>query len=142
MTGISLPCGILLLPCRNRTVSSPSASFLNINEIPDPEFIGYMAKFSKNYATAEERKNRESIFLAKKALIDAHNARTDVSFKLGLNKFADYTKEEYMKLLGYAGVPNHATKRVLYHPLPKSTGLDWRLRKNVIGSVKDQGQNP
>jgi C1A family cysteine protease len=39
---------------------------------------------------------RELSFLENKAIIEAHNARTDNSFTLGLTSFADYTGDEFV----------------------------------------------
>ncbi len=35
------------------------------------------------------------------AKVRMNNARNDVTYKLGLNKFSDYTPAEYKKLLGF-----------------------------------------
>ena len=64
------------------------------------QFINYVAKFGKSYATVEEYNARLAIFVQKNAEINRINAEQS-SFKLGLNKFTDYTDAEYKKLLGY-----------------------------------------
>ena len=72
-------------------------------ELPSEEFIGYLSKFQKHYATQAEFDERLKIFNANKAKISKHNDRNDATYRLGLNKFADYTPEEYERILGYIG---------------------------------------
>jgi len=71
------------------------------------------------------------------AIIKAHN-ESESSFKLGINQFADYTHDEYTKLLGY---------KPFTHPLPTAPesnveledSVNW-VTKGAVTPVKNQGQ--
>jgi len=58
-------------------------------------------KYGKSYGTREEYEFRYKLFLESLAHTKINNARNDVTYKLALNKFSDWTKEEYRRLLGY-----------------------------------------
>ena len=60
----------------------------------DAKFALYKAKFGKTYGSPAENKFRTSIFAASLNRIAAHNARSEFSYKLGLNQFSDMTIEE------------------------------------------------
>jgi C1A family cysteine protease len=139
-----LPCG-LLAPCApaptgGHKLAVPKVKYVSTGvELPSEEFIGYLSRFQKNYATQAEFDERLKIYNSNKAKINKHNGRKDVTYRLGINKFADYTEEEYERLLGYMGqkVPS-ATKIKILSPSYKAD-VDWRS-KNAVTSVKDQGQ--
>lgn len=113
--------------------------YLSDSHIVNSDFIGYLSKFKKSYITKSELEAREEIYNANKAKIEAHNARNDVTYKLGLNKFADYTEEEFHRILGYLGQKQPSTKHLKKLGAPKGDGIDWRDRAAVT-PIKDQGQ--
>lgn len=136
------PCGIFFAcPPKNSTAKSNASNHLYLSDahVVDTEFIGYLSKFQKSYITKSELDAREAIFNQNKAKIEAHNARNDVTYKLGLNKFADYTEEEFHRILGYLGQKQPSTKHLKKHSAPKGDGIDWRNR-SAVTPVKDQGQ--
>ena len=56
--------------------------------------------------------NRELSFIENQAIIEAHNAQPDVTFKMGQTPFADYSASEFKdKVLKYAGKRTLAEKR-------------------------------
>ncbi len=67
------------------------------------QYMQYVALNNKHYLTAGEFGVRKALYLETDALINAHNA-TDSSFKLGHNKFSDYTEAERKMMLG--ALPN------------------------------------
>jgi len=69
-------------------------------------------------------------------VIEEHNA-TDSSFKLGHNKFSDFTDFERTAMLGYIA-PETVDEPLVLEPTNDAT-VDWRSKGAVTG-VKDQGQ--
>ncbi|GAB4846954.1 hypothetical protein Ancab_025964 [Ancistrocladus abbreviatus] len=119
----------------------------------DEEVMGiyqwWMAKHRKIYNGLGEREKRFQVFKDNLRFIDEHNSRSNRSYKLGLNKFADLTNEEYRsKYLGTKIDPkrtlmkqkNGGSRRYAYHTgdrLPKA--VDWR-KMGAVNPVKDQGE--
>jgi len=65
------------------------------------DYIRYVTKFGKVYTDLGEYGRRAAIYLENKAKIAEANARNDRGYKLGINKFSDWSKEEYRALLKY-----------------------------------------
>ncbi|RRT59435.1 hypothetical protein B296_00019415 [Ensete ventricosum] len=104
---------------------------------------------SRNALLDEER--RFEVFKDNLRYVDEHNAAADRgehAFRLGLNRFADLTNEEYRaKFLGLRAGASSRSRRALSagsdryrlragDDLPDS--VDWREKGAVVG-VKDQG---
>ncbi|KAJ3677278.1 hypothetical protein LUZ60_003002 [Juncus effusus] len=98
-------------------------------------------------ALGAEDDQRYEIFKDNLKYIDQHNAQADAglhSFRLGLNKFADLTNEEYRSTyLGKRPVGSHKRGKLSDRykvkdgeSLPDS--IDWR-EKGAVTEVKDQG---
>lgn len=107
----------------------------------------WLARHGKQYNALGEKDRRFEIFKDNLRFIDEHNAAADrgeESFRLGLNKFADLTNEEYRKTyLGRAGerkmrvgVKSDRYRVADGEDLPES--VDWR-EKGAVAPVKDQG---
>ncbi|KAF8406281.1 hypothetical protein HHK36_008366 [Tetracentron sinense] len=114
----------------------------------DDEVMGvyesWLAKHGKAYNALGEKDRRFEIFKDNFRFIDEHNAENR-TYKLGLNRFADLTNEEYRAI--YLGTKPDAKRRVSKSKsdryahragenLPES--VDWR-EKGAVVSVKDQG---
>merc|ERR1712061_540236 len=110
------------------------------------EFSSFMNKFGKTYSTSEESKLRFDIFKANVQKMNAHNARKDVSWKMGINQFSDLTDEEFeaRHLGGYKRTPTpqfrpatlKAKEEINTKDLPES--VNW-CDKGACTPVKDQG---
>lgn len=105
-------------------------------------FHNYLATHGKSYATQEEFSLRYSIFKRNLALVRGHNANAiGKTYNLALNKFADYTPQEYRKMLGYKKNSQAANGPVFEADsnteIPAS--IDWR-KEGKVAPVKDQGQ--
>lgn len=138
MLGQYLPCGIIW-KCANFTTALAHPTVTTGVALPEEEFISYLARFQKNYLTQGEFDERLKIFNSNSAKIAKHNARNDVTYTLGINKFADYTQEEYEKLLGYMGQKVPSASKIQILPTSANESIDWRS-KNAVTAVKDQGQ--
>ncbi|KAL6010402.1 hypothetical protein ACLOJK_000833 [Asimina triloba] len=108
-------------------------------------FEEWLTKHGKSYNALGEREKRFEIFKDNLRFIQEHNAGGEHSYKLGLNKFADLTNEEYRSV--YLGTKTDSklrssrpkSGRYLYvegEALPDS--IDWR-EKGAVTAVKDQG---
>ena len=109
----------------------------------------WLVKHKKNYNALGEKEKRFEIFKDNLKLIDQHNSDESQTFKLGLNKFADLTNDEFRSI--YLGKKTKkASMRLLSKMKMKSDqyavkegdqlpeSVDWR-EKGAVASVKDQG---
>lgn len=128
-------------------LASASASF----ERSDKEVLGLYMKWQAQHGKAQngllERGERFEIFKDNLKFIDEHNS-VDRPYKLGLNKFADLTNEEYRNR--FLGTRPNSEKMLLglkkpsirYWPRPSDRlpmAVDWR-KVGAVTEVKDQGQ--
>lgn len=63
------------------------------------DFDDFLRQTGKVYPDEREREFRESIFAAKKSLVDLSNSRVS-SYRLNINTLADMTRKEVATLLG------------------------------------------
>jgi hypothetical protein len=75
-----------------------SSLYTDISGI-EMEFIRFVAKFGKSYGTKEEFAMRANIFKQNYARIIEENLNIDNTFTLGINKFADWTPDEFKQIL-------------------------------------------
>lgn len=109
-------------------------------------YEAWLVKHGKAYNALGEKEKRFGIFKDNLRFIDEHNSQ-NLTYRLGLNRFADLTNEEYRSM--YLGVKPGAT-RVTRKVSRKSDRyaarvgdalpdfVDWRKEGAVVG-VKDQG---
>ncbi|XP_054791965.1 cysteine proteinase mucunain-like [Prosopis cineraria] len=104
----------------------------------------WLVEHGKVYNALGEKEKRFEIFKDNLRFIDEHNAENR-TYKVGLNRFADLTNEEYRaKYLGTTIDPQRRiakTRSNRYAPqvgdkLPES--IDWR-KEGAVVQVKDQG---
>lgn len=118
----------------------------------------WMIKNNKVYNALGEKERRLEAFKDNLRFIEKHNSVENTTYKLGLNRFADLTSEEYRAL--YLGTKSDPKRRIMkakntntltlttntrqslpyaynnLHTLPHH--VDWRL-KGAVTPVKDQG---
>jgi hypothetical protein len=92
----------------------------------DMEFLKFVALHGKSYGTKEEFEFRSDIFKKNLASINLENSKNDNSFKLGVNKFADWTPAEYKRMLSYRPLSKNIPK-VAQTKVGLPTSVDWRL---------------
>jgi C1A family cysteine protease len=102
------------------------------------EFVDFMHKHEKSYAH-DEFYHRFAVFKANLDKIDAHNAK-NLSWTLGVNKFADLTSAEFKAIYnGYKAPTIRAIHGVKLSNANVPSSIDWAA-KGATTDVKDQGQ--
>lgn len=102
-------------------------------------FFQFVKDYKKQYPI-EEFFDRFNIFKANLALIEEHNQGND-SWKMGVNQFADLTKEEFRSYLGLKARDSSYLRSKNVAPLPNLpvNDIDWTT-KGAVTPVKDQAQ--
>ncbi|KAE8672588.1 Cysteine proteinase RD21a [Hibiscus syriacus] len=109
-------------------------------------FQAWVAKHGKAYNAIGEQHYRFDIFKDNLKFVDKHNSK-NTTFKLGLNKFADLTNQEYHAL--FLGTKSDPKRRVMKSKNPSRRyasnagdilpdSVDWRDH-GAVTPVKDQG---
>ena len=113
-----------------------SAATARVMTETDYEFIKFVATHAKNYATVEEFNMRAAIFAETHAEIAKLNA-TESSVH-GHNKFSDWTREEYRKMLGLKDI-QMAPANACLSGTPTADSVNWR-DAGKVDAIQDQGQ--
>ncbi|KAJ3695967.1 hypothetical protein LUZ60_001344 [Juncus effusus] len=139
---------LLLLLSLSSTLLSLSSALLRSDDEVRSMHESWIVKQGRTYENQQEKELRFEIFKENLKFIDQHNAEADAgnhSFRVGLNRFADLTNEEYRKrYLGLKPVRRPASERKVtgrYELLEDSSipdSIDWR-EKGAVTAVKDQG---
>ncbi|KAJ6926019.1 senescence-specific cysteine protease SAG12-like [Populus alba x Populus x berolinensis] len=101
----------------------------------------WMAQHGRVYEDMKEKENRYLIFKENIERIEAFNNGSDRGYKLGVNKFADLTNEEFRAM--HHGYKKQSSKLMSssfrYENLSAiPTSMDWR-KAGAVTPVKDQG---
>ncbi|CAI9260089.1 unnamed protein product [Lactuca saligna] len=102
-------------------------------------FARFAHRYGKRYETADEMKQRFSIFLESLETIRSHNKK-GLSYTLGVNEFSDMTFEEFSKQKLGAAQNCSATKQGNHKLTDVVLPLtqDWR-KTGIVSPVKNQG---
>lgn len=103
----------------------------------DAQFMQFVTKYGKSYGTKEEYEFRAQQFKENLVKITMNNARNDVTYRLGINKFSDLTPQEFKKKLGYKKLSNN--KNVQFLDQPNADSVNW-VTAGKVNPVKDQQQ--
>ncbi len=114
------------------------------------KFIDYMADFKKVYHSNDELHSRYNIFHDNLEYIEEHNRDLSHTYKVGMNRFADMSHNEYKEFVKSGGlvVPKESNNLRLPKDMcgemksesgsyPKS--VDWR-ENGVAGPIRSQEQ--
>jgi hypothetical protein len=104
-------------------------------------FDAWRAEHGRAYNAVEELEKRFLVWAENLAYVEAHNVK-ESDFKLGMNKFADLTNEEFRaQYTGLKSRPERATSPspFSYADVTAAAAVDWR-EAGAVGPVKDQGQ--
>jgi len=109
-------------------------------EIQKQLFSVWKNHHSKVYSSQEEENFRFSVFQDALKKIEDLNAKSHGA-QYGLNKYTDWTPEEFSKLRGYKPRPDAERKTEVLPkgPIAAPATYDWRTLDRVT-PVKDQGQ--
>ncbi|KAB1998550.1 hypothetical protein ERO13_D12G071300v2 [Gossypium hirsutum] len=130
----------------NQNHPSSSSSWRSDDEVMGL-YKSWVIQHGKAYNGIGEEEKRFEIFKDNLRFIDEHNSNNNTTYKLGLNKFADLTNQEYRaKFLGTRTDPR---RRLMKSKIPSSRyahragdnlpdSVDWRDH-GAVSPVKDQG---
>eukprot|EP00349_Pseudokeronopsis_sp_Brazil_P002686 CAMPEP_0202960856 /NCGR_PEP_ID=MMETSP1396-20130829/5005_1 /ASSEMBLY_ACC=CAM_ASM_000872 /TAXON_ID= /ORGANISM="Pseudokeronopsis sp., Strain Brazil" /LENGTH=344 /DNA_ID=CAMNT_0049680349 /DNA_START=16 /DNA_END=1050 /DNA_ORIENTATION=+ len=74
---------------------------LEDNNVEEMEFVNFIATYGRRFGTKAEYLYRLNIFTDKYRLIQEHNSDSANKYKLGVNKFMDFSDDEWENLLTY-----------------------------------------
>jgi C1A family cysteine protease len=120
------------------TQQPQSSSLYTALSAEDMEFLKFVSLHGKSYGTKEEFEFRSQIFKKTLANLAVENSRNENTFRLALNKFADWTPAEFKRILSYKPLGKN-TKVAALSNVQLPTSIDWRDH-NAVNPVRDQGQ--
>ncbi|CAN8230874.1 unnamed protein product [Cochlearia groenlandica] len=147
----SIPCMTILFLSIMFLLSPSSAVNLPVasggggrsNEEVNFLFKTWMSRHGKSYINSlSEKEQRFEIFKDNLRFIDHHNAK-NLSYKLGLNRFADLTVQEYRDSFSAHAKPEHKANKTSQRYVPLDGDqvpetVDWR-QQGAVSEIKDQG---
>ena len=105
----------------------------------DYEFIRFVSKFNKRYATTEEFMARKTHFINFFREMRALNEDYTVKSTHGLNKYSDNTPDEWKLMNGLKMRGRTDMQPVVYEGYEVPSSVDWR-DAGCVNTIKDQGQ--
>jgi C1A family cysteine protease len=102
-----------------------------------PIFEKWATKHGKNYSTVAEKTFRLEVFVKNYSKMIRIN-KSGKSYKAGINKFSDLTKEEFeAKYMGYIPSTKKYNNESVQESIEAPDSVDWRT-KGIVAAVKNQ----
>lgn len=114
-------------------------------------FTKWVQQHGRSYETTNDLFTKFSTFKANVDLVIAHNAKSDETYKMAVNKFADMTSDEFESMMGLKTNKVQLSKKnnkKVAHPkaapctnnstTTANKNIDWT--KGFLPAVRDQGQ--
>mmetsp|Transcript_35802 Transcript_35802/g.82167 ORF Transcript_35802/g.82167 Transcript_35802/m.82167 type:complete len:392 (+) Transcript_35802:88-1263(+) len=129
-------------------LASSTESLLLTSSTERQEYEHFRARHGRAEEAGEvSYESRLELYLARKAAVQEHNSRKDISWRAGLNQFADYTQVEFDILLGHRssrwwrGRPSASSSfmEASTDGGAVADSMDWRARLNRTNQIKNQG---
>jgi len=99
------------------------------------EWVKYKLKHEKVY-TEEEDTARMKIWMENVAMVEKHNGEKH-NYTMAINKFSDWTEEEFDKLLGYRTTAEKYNGKI-FENIKTANRVDFRQQR-LVTPVKNQG---
>ena len=91
-------CSLAIIALLNSNSASSNTFLMKMHD-RESDFVEWVSTYRRMYGTKAEYEFRRDIFIKNLEMIEDHNANEE-SYKLRMNKFGDFTLEEYKRLLG------------------------------------------
>jgi len=134
----------LLLLCALATVAL--SHHIAYPEADEAQWELFKIEHEKEYLGEEEEHLRKSIFMKNLIFIREHNkkfANGEVTFEVGVNRFADMTNQEFRDAMNGLAVPEGYIRKgeqfLEDESFEAPNTVDWR-KKGAVTPIKDQGQ--
>ncbi|CAL9119282.1 unnamed protein product [Musa textilis] len=110
---------------------------------PSDMFEQWIAEHGRTYASESEKSYRLGVFTRNLDFVNAFNQAGNYSYTVGLNDFADLTKEEFVAtytttILKPSADSYPGSEPFMYRDVTAVVSLDWR-DEGVVTPVKNQG---
>ena len=143
---VGVAAGVALFAAFNYQFAAPSTSLYASFGSDDLEFLKFVSQHGKSYATKEEFAQRTAIFKSNLAAIRAENAKPENTFRLTVNKFADWSASDFKRILNpqkaarrnpALGSSSDAGSKGPVKDIPAA--IDWRNynSKSYVNPIKD-----
>lgn len=111
--------------------------------VVDTEWNRFKQTFKRQFRTISEEERRHEIFRDNLKKIEQHNNNSNSTYKMGLNQFADMTKDEFLSTLTLNISAISVGDRVFNKTFKTTSSaiipneVDWR-QKGAVTPVKNQ----